>query len=729
MNSYRYRLAVRALVVGCILPLATALPSLAAEDGAVNVGTLSPTTLYLESGLVDASLGRGGLGEFIAAERKNGALAGRHFVVQLNGPMRPEWRDRLSQAGIVLGDYIPMNSFIVTLENADPKRAGDLEFVRWFGEFQRDWKLAPGVGNRPLQSPQRIAIDADGKAVVIISLFRGSRPDAAVAHIAGLPGAQVHWIQPIAGTPSIAATISKQDIPALADLAGVQFVEDAPDVAPRNDTDRWIVQSNVPNFTPLYDHGIHGEGQVLGLLDTRLDRNHCSFFDSHPIGPLHRKILAYNASFGSEFHGTHVAGTAVGDHNDWTATRGVAYLGKLVYNSIPNYTEAEVESRLNLHHSQGARVHSNSWGDDGTVEYNSLCRGIDAFSYDNEDDLVLFAVTNLATLKNPENAKDLLAVGATKDAPMQSDLCSGGSGPTSDQRRKPEIYAPGCGTISASAGTPCSTVAATGTSMACPAIAGTAMLVREYFAAGYYPSGAPSTGDSFIPSGALIKAVLLNSAVDMTGIAGYPSSREGWGRVLADDALYFQDDARRLVAIDVRNADGLATDQTAEYPIDLLSSGQLLKVTLAWTDAPATVGVAFAPVNDLDLEVDTPVGAIYLGNVFAAGRSSSGGARDDRNNVEQVHIEAPDIGRYVLRVRGMAVNQGAQGFALVVTGDVQSAPAACPCDWNASGSLDSSDFFDFLVSFFAGNADFNADGETSSQDFFDFLGCFFVGCV
>ncbi|NIP86543.1 MAG: S8 family serine peptidase, partial [Planctomycetales bacterium] len=71
---------------------------------------------------------------------------------------------------------------------------------------------------------------------------------------------------------------------------------------------------------------------------------------------------------------------------------------------------------------------------------------------------------------------------------------------------------------------PCDTQARTGTSMACPAVAGVGMLVRQYFMDGYYPTGSPDPEATFTnPSGALLKATLLNSAVDMTGISGYPS--------------------------------------------------------------------------------------------------------------------------------------------------------------------------------------------------------------
>jgi hypothetical protein len=57
-------------------------------------------------------------------------------------------------------------------------------------------------------------------------------------------------------------------------------------------------------------------------------------------------------------------------------------------------------------------------------------------------------------------------------------------------------------------------------------------------------------------------------------------------------------------------------------------------------------------------------------------------------------------------------------------------PPACPADFNGDDTVNSQDFFDFLVAFFAllPSADFNDDGTVNSQDFFDFLVAFFAGC-
>jgi large repetitive protein len=69
-----------------------------------------------------------------------------------------------------------------------------------------------------------------------------------------------------------------------------------------------------------------------------------------------------------------------------------------------------------------------------------------------------------------------------------------------------------------------------------------------------------------------------------------------------------------------------------------------------------------------------------------------------------------------------------QSVETYLTTRIHVAPR-CPCDWNGCDGMNSQDFFDFLVDFFAADADFNHSGATDSQDFFDFLVCFFGGCA
>jgi len=604
----------------------------------------------------------------------------RHGVLQLDGPLTPARAAALRDAGVKLGDYLPVNSFIADVSAVTPGALQRLGFVRWAGDYRPEWRLDPRIGQTTFQTPERQAIANAGKLAVTVYLFPDETLSTGRDALSRVAGAEIVATDWDGSQDVFNVVLPATSVAALAAIPAVQYVEEYPEFTLRNSTDRWIVQSNIANVTPLYDHGLHGEGQILGHIDGRVAVGHCSFYDTVVPGPDHRKILAYNTTQGNDSHGTHTAGTAVGDAGVWTDTRGVAYLAKMVHNVTPSMTESLMFSRLDLHRVQGATVHTNSWGNDATTAYDGVCRAIDNFSWMYDDNLVCFAVTNQSYLKNPENAKNCLAIGASQDTPSQGNFCSGGTGPTADGRRKPEIFAPGCGTLSAyySSSTPCNTVAKTGTSMACPAIAATGLLVRQYFTDGYYPTGAPDAAHAFVPSGPLIKAVLLNSAVDMTGISGYPSNQEGWGRVLADNALYFLGDARGLVVQDVRNNSptALATGGYAAYDVAVNGATLQLRVTLVWHDAPAAINSASPPVNNLDLVVTSPTGAVYLGNVFSGGTSVTGGTADAKNNVEQVHVDLPELGIWTVRVKGTAVNSGAQGYAVVVTGDVVD--ASCP---------------------------------------------------
>lgn len=617
------------------------------------------------------------------------AIPAGEYILQIDGAMTPERRDALRRAGLTLVNYLPFHAYVVRLEaDYDATPLTSLTFVRWLGAYERRWKIQPGIATRHWHSDERRKLADQGLAAVSVTRFASSDSAEAIRTIESIPGAKVHWSDTVGPQDTLRVTIPIAHIPQLADVEHVQFVEDTEEVVLHNATNRWIVQSNELNKTPLHDQGLRGEGQIIGILDTGVYLEHCSFFDTEPVGPTHRKAEAINQwpgySPGSEnpgFHGTHVACTLLGDAGVNDNTRGIAYHARFVLNTTPIHDGPGIMGRLEHHSSQGAVLHTNSWGDNA-IDYGSLTRGLDVFCYDHEDELVVFACGNGAVATNPQNAKNCLSVSATMDAPNQDQYCIGGAGPTVDGRRKPEICAPGCGTLSASV-TNCLVQPLTGTSMSTPVISGAAALMREYFIDGYYPSGAPRASDAFTPSAALLKATLLNSTVDLTGETGYPGDSEGWGRLLADQALFFPGDQRRLAVLDdVRNADGLSTGDVVEYPLIVASSAETLKLTLAFNDPPGGVGIGNGPawVNDLDLEAVSPNGALFRGNNFVNGASATGGVKDDRNNIEQIHVPTPAVGLWTIRVRAAEVNVATQGHALVATGVVWNEPVSLALD-------------------------------------------------
>ena len=622
--------------------------------------------------VVDTSVAQMSLANAIRAERSQRNATRARRIMQLDGPMTHDRRQKLASAGIKLGQYLPTNAFYIDTTEANADAVARLDFIRWQSPIQTEWKRSPDMGTRVYQTAERQALLRDGRERALVILFEGASDEMLLDLIAATPGASAQKTADEGGQLVVPVEASFDDLAALAELDDVMFIQPAPEITFRNATNRWIVQTNQLNNTPMYDNGLRGEDQVIAVLDGRVNVNHCSFQDSEPIGPSHRKIVAYNTSLGSSSHGTHVAGTAVGDAGNDGDTRGVAYNAKMTFDDTPSFNDAAVYAVLQQHHDQGARIHTNSWGDDGTTSYNSMARGFDRFMYDNEDSLVLLAVTNGSTLRNPENAKNLLACGASQDAPNQNSFCSGGTGTTADGRRKPEIFAPGCNTISASNTSSCGTRTATGTSMATPAIAGAAALVRQYYTEGFYPTGEREASNAIVPSGALLKATLLNSTDDMTNIAGFPSNAEGWGRINLSNTITFDIAERGMIVEDIRNADGLATGEFYELPVLVTDTGSPLRITMTFVDAPAaaSTGSGDAWINDLDLVVTAPSGAVYRGNVFSGGESATGGAKDEANNVEQVRISTPETGTYVVRIDAAAVNVGTQGFALVSTGRI-----------------------------------------------------------
>src|SRR5262249_44419013 len=140
----------------------------------------------------------------------------------------------------------------------------------------------------------------------------------------------------------------------------------------------------------------------------------------------------------------------------------------------------------------------------------------------------------------------------------------------------------------------CDTCTLDGTSMSSPTTAGLAALVREYYTAGYYASGARNAAEGFTPPGALLNATPIDRAVTLRGPARSPDPIFGYGRILLNATLAFTGSPFKLRVDDHRA--GITTGSVVVHAYDV-SAGEPFRVTLVWTDYPAALNAAVARVN------------------------------------------------------------------------------------------------------------------------------------
>lgn len=626
------------------------------------------------------------------------------YLLQFAGPVETIWKEEVISLGATFHGYIPENCFITRMSGLQRDAAYELPFVSWIGPYHIAYRISPQIGQIEYRSPER----RDDPLLTLRVYVAEDRTSA--LEDAGKLGELLEVIEdPF--QPGFVIHLDPNQVPALAAIDNVIWVEELPETFVFNNTTRWVVQSNSSGMTPIWSQGIHGEDQLVCMMDSGLDYNSCWFREigNAPPGPTHRKVTDYEEWGGGNAydgcgtgHGTHVAGTVVGDQSYINSGNynynGMAYGAKIMVQDVGSdgffacllgliSVPSSLSSALQDAYNHGALVHTNSWGSSSN-SYDGYCVNIDSFMWGHKDFLVLFANGNFgpngSTVGSPATAKNCVSVGATKQSPNQESVAGYSSrGPANDGRYKPTVTAPGgesptyINSANNHTGDPPSATCNhqgspfEGTSMATPAVAGCALLIRDYFAQGFYPDGF-ACDEPISPSAALVKAMLVNGGREMGG-TNQPNNSEGWGRILLEDVLYFEGQSRELKIED--EPFGLATGEEIVYTYEIDSSDEPLEITLVWTDYAASQGANPALVNNLNLSVEAPDGTVYKGNVYSAGQSVTGGSADSRNVEECVQRFIPQVGVWTITVSAQNCPQGGhQPFALVSTGSFGNWP-------------------------------------------------------
>ena len=549
------------------------------------------------------------------------------------------------------------------------QQAEQLSFVRWIGPYHPAYRL-----EAPLRNAAALLADPFHKQRYNILIF-----ESEIEHKKGL----AQRIESIggfvdshhAGKYLMVATLTGAQLLDVLQWDEIQFVDRWTPM--EKDIDLARAQGGVDDLEAVAGYtgaGVRGES-----FDTGFNITHPDFVSRPP--------LEHGGAVGNDNHGTACLGILFGDGTGDAQARGLMPDGQPI---AADYTNVGLNGPNRYDHTGEllqapffAVFQTASVGDGRTTEYSTISAEHDTLLFD-------WDIVHCQSQSNAGNrdsrpqawAKNVVSGGAFEhyNTADTSDDCwcdTASIGPASDGRIKPDLsfyyddtyttYTTGTGYGQFG-----------GTSGATPTICGHFGLFFQMWSDGIFGNDVDPGGTVFEnrPHMTTAKAFMINTANqypfvgqshDMTRV------HQGWG-VPNVKNLY---DLRDNISF-IDESVILTNTESVEFNTFVQAGEPAFRVTMTYADPAGNPAASQHRVNDLSVKVTSPSGTVYHGNegLLDGVWSVPGGAPNDYDTVENVFVQNPEAGLWIVEVTAAEIVQDGHvetpaidaDFALVTSG-------------------------------------------------------------
>lgn len=559
-----------------------------------------------------------------AKARNNRSRVGASDYVLIQFYKTPTINERASllASGVELLEYVPHNAYWASLKAGFDDVLLQEDNVRSVSSIENKFKIDPTLG---------LTNDATLKTVVV-SYFKTASPEGLLTQLQQLGG---NIVRHHAAVHKVEIKIAASALTSIAEIPEVSYISPSAPASVSGDlkgsTSHRAHVLQAP-FTGSFN--LNGDGVTIGVGDAGYVGPHADL--QNRVFNIKPSVLQGWAVYG---HEVHVSGIVAGAGNIQPDNKGMAPKA----NIVTDQAEAIIYDAPSHVANYGISLTNNSywWFSATPGVYNYLSSLVD------EQLLQYPQLQHVIISGNPgsdygkvegyfASAKNTLTVGSVDAYDNISSFS--GRGPCVDGRLKPEIVAFGDGVTSTLPDNSYGTYL--GTSMACPGVTGTLALLSQQY----------NNIHGTLPNAGLIKAIACNTAQDL-GNPG-PDYAYGFGRINARRAAQSLSQAQYW-------ANTVGAGSTATHTLAVPAGTRQLRVLLYWKDPAASDAAATALVNNLDLTVNNGI-TLYRPWILNPSSPSQNATRgiDNRNNIEQITIDAPTAGTYTFQVNGAGITSG-----------------------------------------------------------------------